>query len=67
MQAATRVNAGQASKRQMRKPTHCYAGEGRGGRARRATAPDPSAGVVAAACMDMEIDRNTGSPRGESV
>ena len=29
MQAVTRVNVEHASKRQMRKPTHCYAGEGR--------------------------------------
>ena len=28
--------------------------------------PDP-AGVVASACMYMEIDRNTGSPNGEGA
>ncbi len=67
MQAVTRVNAEQASKKQMRKPTHCYAGEGRWDWARRATAPDPTAGVVAMACMYKEIDRNTGSPSGEGA
>jgi hypothetical protein len=30
-----------------------------------ATAPSGSVGVMASACLEEEIDRNTGSPRGE--
>jgi hypothetical protein len=30
-----------------------------------ATAPSGSAGVMASACLEEEIDRNTGSPSGE--
>jgi hypothetical protein len=30
-----------------------------------ATAPSGSVGVMASACLEEEIDRNTGSPNGE--
>ncbi len=63
MRAATRVNAGQASKRVMRKPTRRHP-RGRltlaGKRATRA--PAGSAGVVAAARMEEGGGSNTGSP-----
>ena len=65
MQAETRVNAEQASKETLRKPTRRQYGEGRRPCGKRATtAPSGSAGVMAAACMHKEIDRNTGSPSG---
>lgn len=63
MQAVTRVNAEQASKRVMRKPTRLINGEGchRGG-SEREIAPCDSAGVMATACMKEEDRCNTGSP-----
>ena len=65
MQAGTRVNVEQASKRVMREPTRLIYGEGR-------RPPDPmsdsrladSAGVVTSACMQEEVVRNTGNPCG---
>ena len=63
MQAVTRVNAEQASKRVMRKPTRSRI-RGRlpflGKRAKRA--PKDSAGVLARACIQEEDRCNTGSP-----
>ena len=56
------MNAEQASKRTMRKPTWLYFREGRRWRGSRATAPVGSAGVVATACIEEEIASNTGSP-----
>ena len=32
-----------------------------------ATAPSGSVGVMASACLEEEIDRNTGSPYGEKL
>jgi len=51
MQAATRVNAEQASKSSMSRPTHHRDGEGCHRRERRATLPGGWTGVMAAACM----------------
>ena len=68
MQAGTRVNAEQAPKRAMRKPTRLNYGEGR--RSVDETSdkrPWDSAGVVALACMYMGTDRNTGSPSSEGA
>lgn len=67
MQAVTRVNAEQASKRVMRKPTRLNFGEGchREGSERRVHLPD-SAGVVATACRQEEDRCNTGSPMSRS-
>ena len=69
-QAATRVNAEQASKRPMRRPTRRLVGEG----CQRPETPPKivanehkpvaSAGVVAAACVQEERRSNTGSPVG---
>ncbi len=63
MQAGTRVNAEQAPKRDDAEADP----SGFWGRPssldRIATASNGSAGVVALACMEEEIDRNTGSPR----
>jgi hypothetical protein len=65
MQAETRVNVEQASKRVMRKPTHLRNGEGRRpcGETSDMRQMD-SAGVVTSACMEEEVVRNTGSPCG---
>ena len=65
MQAETRVNVEQASKRAMRKPTHLRFGEGRcpSGETSDRRRMD-SAGVVTSACMQEEVVRNTGSPCG---
>ncbi len=68
MQAGTRVNVEQASKRAMRKPTRLRFGEGR-------RPPDPmsdirledSAGVVTSACMQEEVVWNTGNPYGREL
>ena len=65
MQAETRVNTEQASKRDIAEadPSRFW------GRPlpldETATALNGSAGVVVSACMEEEIDRNTGSPSGE--
>jgi hypothetical protein len=32
-----------------------------------ATTPSGSAGVIASACLEEEIDRNTGNPSGERL
>jgi hypothetical protein len=65
MQAETRVNVEQASKRAMRKPTRLRFGEGRRlpGQTSDSRLED-SAGVVTSACMEEEVARNTGSPLG---
>jgi len=65
MQAETRVNVEQASKRVMRKPTHLRSGEGRrlSGETSDIRQMD-SAGVVTSACMQEEVVWNTGSPCG---
>ena len=65
MQAETRVNVEQASKRVMRKPTRLIYGEGR--RPSDQTSDHrltDSAGVVTSACIQEEVVRNTGSPCG---
>ena len=65
MQAVTRVNAEQASKTLLQEPTRLRNGEGRRyleeTQLERAKNPDNPAGVVAMACMHMEIRCNTGS------
>jgi len=65
MQAETRVNVEQASKRAMRKPTHLRFGKGRRpcGETSDMRQMD-SAGVVTSACMQEEVVWNTGSPCG---
>jgi len=55
------VNAEQASKRVMWEPTRLSNGEGRRPWRRRATAAGDPTGVVAPACMQTGIGRNTGS------
>jgi hypothetical protein len=68
MQAVTRVNAEQASKILMRKPT--FGTEGRLPSLDVMTSEEPasdSAGVVATACMHTETWRNTGSLGGGGV
>ena len=65
MQAGTRVNVEQASKRVMRKPTPLRYGEGR--RSPGQTSDNrlgSCAGVVTPACMQEEVVWNTGSPCG---
>ncbi len=65
MQAETRVNVEQASKRAMRKPTRLRYGEGRGPSDQTSDSRlADSAGVVTSACMQEEVVWNTGSPRG---
>jgi hypothetical protein len=65
MQAETRVNAEQASKRAMWEPTRLKYGEGRSFQGPESDAvPGSPTGVLASACMEEEIDRNTGSPSG---
>ena len=66
IQARTRVNAEQASKRAMREPTLLNLGEGRWRfreekRHKHRAVP---AGVVALACMEEGRRGNTGSPVG---
>ena len=64
-QAATRVNAEQASKRVMRKPTPPLKRGRLAAVGKRATrAPTGSAGVLAAACVQEGDSSNTGSPDG---
>lgn len=72
MQAVTRVNAEQASKRVMWEPTRLNNGEGRCWleevpHAGRATNPAGPTGVVATACMQEESTSNTGSLGGEGA
>ena len=65
MQAGTRVNVEQASKRVMRKPTRLNFGEGR--RPSEQASDNrlaDSAGVMTSACMQEEVVWNTGSPCG---
>ena len=65
MQAETRVNVEQASKRVMRKPTRLRFGEGRRPPGQTSDIRlEDSAGVVTSACMQEEVVRNTGSPCG---
>ena len=65
MQAETRVNAEQASKRVTWEPTRLSNGEGRSLSVQdERRGPGGPTGVVASACMKEEIDRNTGSPSG---
>jgi hypothetical protein len=64
MQAVTRVNAEQASKKVMREPTHLNFGEGRrrwGSRAKEA--PSDSAGVMATACIQGDSTQHGKSQR----
>ena len=69
-QAATRVNAVQAPKKAMWKPTRLLYGEGRrlwrqeGTTPHDATRSRGSTGVWAVACLHTEIRRNTGSLDG---
>jgi hypothetical protein len=68
MQAITRVNAEQASKRVMWEPTRLSDGEGR--RPLDEQSDQESSGShrgMGDGMHDEEIDRNTGSPRGEGV
>jgi hypothetical protein len=62
------VNAEQASKRKMRKPTDPILREGRRCEGRRTTyAPRSSAGVRASACIETDDQRNKGSLAGEGA
>ena len=61
------MNAEQASKRVMRKPTWLRFREGRNRSNKMSEAFGWSAGVMAMACMQEEIWRNTGSPSGGST
>ena len=65
MQAETRVNVEQASKRVLWEPTRLRYGEGRRppGQMSDIRLGD-SAGVVTSACMQEEVVWNTGRPRG---
>ena len=56
------MNAEQASKKVMRKPTVLMLSGRPPSLGERATAPSGSAGVLALACMHKEDGRNTGSP-----
>jgi hypothetical protein len=68
VQAVTRVNAEQASKRVTWEPTRLNFGEGRGRWTRRTTlATSGPTGVMAMACTHRENRRNTGSPSGGSA
>jgi hypothetical protein len=65
-QAVTRVNAEQASKREMWEPTQQRYGEGRCHRILQGSDTIPSCdptGVMATACLHREIERNTGNPK----
>ena len=66
-QAVTRVNAEQASKRVMREPTQPEFGEGRRRNEVERQHLHGPAGVVAMACLYMEMTRNTGSPNGDGA
>jgi hypothetical protein len=67
MQAITRVNAEQTSKRAMREPTHRTDGEGRRQSSHERHGSTGPAGVLAMACMEGESAGNTGSPPGGST
>lgn len=63
MQAVTRVNAEQASKKVTREPTHLNFGEGRRRWRRRASqAPSGPAGVIATACIQRRFDATREAP-----
>ena len=64
MQALTRVNAEQASKRAMREPTCRTDGEGRRWSSNERRSSTGPAGVLAMACLEGESTGNTGSPSG---
>ena len=64
MQALTRVNAEQTSKRAMREPTCRTDGEGRRWSSHERHGSTGPAGVLAMACMEGESTGNTGSPSG---
>jgi len=64
MQAVTRVNAEQASKRVMWEPTRLRFGEGRCSRETLSERPEVPTGVVATACVQEEMAGNTGNPSG---
>ena len=67
MQAVTRVNAEQASKSAMRKPTRSRIRGRLPSMGKRAIpAPIDSAGVVATACIQEEDRCNTGNPIARS-
>jgi hypothetical protein len=65
MQAITRVNAEQASKRAMREPTYRTDREGRRRSSNERHGSTGPAGVLAMACMEADSTGNTGSPGGE--
>jgi hypothetical protein len=67
MQAVTRVNAEQASKRVTWEPTRLSYGEGRSWLEDERQIPGQSHRGMGDGMYDREIDRNTGSPRGEGV
>ena len=67
MQAITRVNAEQTSKRAMREPTCRTDGEGRRRSSYGRHGSTGPAGVVAMACVKEESTGNTGSPGGEGA
>jgi hypothetical protein len=64
MQAVTRVNAEQASKRVTWEPTRLENGEGRCLRETLSERPEEPTGVVATACVQEETTGNTGNPGG---
>src|SRR5262245_35191585 len=64
MQAITRVNAEQTSKRAMREPTRRTDGEGRRRSSHERHGSTGPAGVRAMACVQGESTGNTGSPSG---
>jgi len=59
------VNAEQASKRDVAEADPPEFGGRPMPLGKTATAPSGSVGVMASACLEKEIDRNTGSPSGE--
>jgi hypothetical protein len=67
MQAITRVNAEQTSKRAMREPTRRTDGEGRRQSSPARHGSAGPAGVLAMACREGESTGNTGSPSGGTV
>ena len=67
MQAITRVNAEQTSKRAMREPTRLTDGEGRRRSSPERQSSTGPAGVLAMACVEGESTGNTGSPAGGSA
>jgi len=61
------VNAEQASKRKMQGPTRRKIGEGRRRQREMTTARSGPAGVLAMACLQTEVECNTGSPGGDGA